>query len=203
MSINREIPGPFIHVCKDDLVVVDVVNMMAGTATSIHWHGMHMRDTPFMDGVPFVTQCPIDFANTFRYSYWASEPGTQFYHSHSGHHKVNGHYGAMIVRGDISPHQSLYDFDIKEHTIIVSDWMHDDADMFMPGLPSRLPGIVPKSVMINGKGVYIDKKRPNLYVNSPIQVYKVKEGSRYRFRFINSGSHVCPVQIQVSDNWLV
>lgn len=56
MSINRQIPGPAIHVCRDDLVVVDVVNAMAGTAASIHWHGLHMRDTPHMDGVPFITQ---------------------------------------------------------------------------------------------------------------------------------------------------
>lgn len=56
MSINRLIPGPYIHVCKDDLIVVDVVNMMGGTATTLHWHGLHMRDTPFMDGVPFITQ---------------------------------------------------------------------------------------------------------------------------------------------------
>ncbi|XP_063700380.1 uncharacterized protein LOC134830740 [Culicoides brevitarsis] len=200
MSINRKIPGPFLHVCKDDLVVVDVANHMAGTAAAIHWHGFHMRDTPFMDGVPFLTQCPIDYATTFRYSFWASEPGTQFYHSHSGHHKVNGHYGAFVVRNETSPHQNLYDFDLKEHTVIVSDWMHDDADMFMPGLPTRRPGIVPKNVLINGKGVYVDEKRPEQYVNSPIEVYKVKQGSRYRFRFINSGSHVCPVQIQIQGH---
>lgn len=56
MSINRKIPGPSLQVCKNDLIVVDVVNAMHGTATTIHWHGFHMRDTPHMDGVPFITQ---------------------------------------------------------------------------------------------------------------------------------------------------
>lgn len=56
MSINRKIPGPEIHVCKDDLVVVDVTNQMSGTSTTIHWHGIHQRSTPYMDGVPFITQ---------------------------------------------------------------------------------------------------------------------------------------------------
>lgn len=60
MSINRQIPGPAIHVCRDDLVVVDVVNAMAGSAASIHWHGLHMRDTPHMDGVPFITQVRME-----------------------------------------------------------------------------------------------------------------------------------------------
>lgn len=84
MSINRQHPGPALHVCQNDLVVVDVKNMMGGSATTIHWHGIHMRETPYFDGVPYVTQCPIDFANTFRYSFWASEAGTQWYHSHAG-----------------------------------------------------------------------------------------------------------------------
>lgn len=68
--------------CKNDLIVVDVTNKMAGAAPSIHWHGLHQRKTPYMDGVPFITQCPITAA--FRYAFEASEPGTQFYHSHSG-----------------------------------------------------------------------------------------------------------------------
>lgn len=119
MSINRQIPGPQIHVCKNDLIVVDVVNMMSGAAASIHWHGFHHRATPWMDGVPYVTQCPIEYASTFRYEYIATQPGTQFYHSHSGHHKVNGHYGGIVVRKPLSedPNANLYDHDLPEHLI--------------------------------------------------------------------------------------
>lgn len=43
-------PGPEIHVCKNDQIVVDVVNMMAGASTTLHWHGFHQRETPWMDG---------------------------------------------------------------------------------------------------------------------------------------------------------
>lgn len=55
---------------------------MDGTGEGIHFHGLHQRETPFMDGVPFLTQCPFD--STFRYVVRATEAGTQFYHSHSG-----------------------------------------------------------------------------------------------------------------------
>jgi FtsP/CotA-like multicopper oxidase with cupredoxin domain len=131
---------------------------MAGTTATLHWHGFHQRDTPFMDGVPFVTQCPIDFATTFRYAFWATEPGTQFYHSHTGHHKVNGHFGGFIVRVPAGEDQNanLYDEDLPEHMMIVSDWMHEDGEMFMPGNPSRGEGIQPNSLLINGKGQYTD-----------------------------------------------
>lgn len=131
MSINRKIPGPPIHVCKDDLIVVDVTNAMGGTSASIHWHGFHQRKTPHFDGVPFITQCPIEFSTKFRYAFHATEPGTQFYHSHSGHHKVNGHYGGIVVRQDPEddPNASTYEHDLKDHLIVVSDWMKDHGEM--------------------------------------------------------------------------
>lgn len=80
MSTNRKIPGPAIHVCRNDLIVVDVLNAMGGTSAAIHWHGFLQHETPWMDGVPFVTQCPIDFSTTFRYSFKAAESGTQWWH---------------------------------------------------------------------------------------------------------------------------
>ena len=158
MSINRQIPGPQIHVCKNDLIVVDVVNKMGGTSASIHWHGFHHRATPWMDGVPFLTQCPIDSGNTFRYEYVATEAGTQFYHSHSGHHKVNGIYGGIVVRRPFSedPNVNLYDHDLPEHLFVVSDWSQQSGEDFMPGLIGNPNNLMPTNILINGKAVIID-----------------------------------------------
>lgn len=117
MSINRLVPGPAVHVCQNDTVVVDVVNAMGGSSASIHWHGFHQVETPHMDGVPFITQCPIIGGNVFRYKFKATEAGTQFYHSHSGHHKTNGQYGGFIVRkpfkSDIN--EQYYNYDLPDH----------------------------------------------------------------------------------------
>jgi FtsP/CotA-like multicopper oxidase with cupredoxin domain len=131
MSINRKIPGPPIHICKNDLIVVDVTNQMDGTTSTIHWHGFHQRKTPFYDGVPYLTQCPINFATTFRYAFQAGESGTQFYHSHTGHHKVNGHYGGIVVRQPSKDEKNFefYDKDMKEHLIVASDWMEHMGEM--------------------------------------------------------------------------
>uniref|UniRef100_A0A182J835 Uncharacterized protein n=1 Tax=Anopheles atroparvus TaxID=41427 RepID=A0A182J835_ANOAO len=195
MSINRRIPGPPISVCRGDLLVIDIVNKMAGTAATIHWHGLHQRATPHMDGVPYITQCPIGFGNTFRYAYHATEAGTQFYHSHSGHHKVNGHYGALVVREprQDDPNGDLYHYDTPAHVILGSDWMHIDGEMLMPGLPSA-GGILPVNLMINGRGTY------NGSTATPLEVFYVRRGARFRFRFINAASHVCPLQLQIEDH---
>lgn len=67
-----------------DTVIVDVRNEMIEEATSLHWHGHHQRNTPYMDGVPFITQCPIAPGTSFRYQFEAVLPATNFYHSHTG-----------------------------------------------------------------------------------------------------------------------
>lgn len=67
LTANRMLPGPSIQVCENDKVVVDVENHMEGMEVTIHWHGIWQRGSQFYDGVPYVTQCPIQQGNTFRY----------------------------------------------------------------------------------------------------------------------------------------
>ncbi|KAF2361462.1 Multicopper oxidase type 1 [Trinorchestia longiramus] len=56
------------EVCQGDEIIVDLENDLMSDTTSIHWHGLHMVGTPYMDGVPQLTQCPIQPGTTFRYS---------------------------------------------------------------------------------------------------------------------------------------
>jgi FtsP/CotA-like multicopper oxidase with cupredoxin domain len=122
MSVNRQLPGPSIQVCENDIIVVDVENQMEGTASTIHWHGLLQRGSPYSDGVPFLTQCPIAFGTSFRYVIHAMQTGTHLYHSHAGQHKANGIYGALVIRnGDEKKDVGL---DLPEFIVLCSDWMH-------------------------------------------------------------------------------
>lgn len=90
-------------VCKGDTIVVDVKNHMLDREVTIHWHGVYMKQTPWMDGVPMVTQCPIPTSTTFRYKFPALPSGTFFYHSHVGKNlpiilNRNTHASAFIDR---------------------------------------------------------------------------------------------------------
>jgi L-ascorbate oxidase len=156
ISFNRQIPGPLIKVCKNDAVVVDLKNGMHSETFSIHWHGILQRDTPYMDGVPFVTQFPILPSDVFEYAFFVPEPGTFFYHSHSGLQRYNGAYGGLIVREPLhhDTNSHLYDCDLLEHTLVLSDCSHESVEMFFIGLPTRQPGLLPQCVLINGKGRY-------------------------------------------------
>ncbi|XP_055857102.1 uncharacterized protein LOC129919980 [Episyrphus balteatus] len=199
MSINRMIPGPAIQVCLGDQVVIDVKNMAMGTAASIHWHGLHMVDTPYMDGVPHVTQCPILYESTFRYNFKATQVGTHFYHSHSGHHKLNGQYGALIVRqpDEDNPLIDTYDFDKPEHYILISDWRHDYAENSFPGLPKGVS--FPDSFLINGRGTYVSKDTFEHTV-VPVTIYYIEKPGLYKFNIISSVSLTCGCTIQAEKH---
>jgi FtsP/CotA-like multicopper oxidase with cupredoxin domain len=147
-SVNRMLPGPSIQVCQGDIVVVDVNNQMDGTATTIHWHGFRQKGTPFYDGVPFLTQCPIIYGTSFRYMFYANDLGTHFWHSHSGLHKANGIYGPLIVRND-EDNQKLYDYDPENFIILVADWMHVPAENYFPGLGRLSLNFILKTFIIN------------------------------------------------------
>lgn len=108
------------------------------------------------DGVPYLTQCPIPFGESFRYSFYASDEGTHFYHSHAGHQKADGVYGPLIVRGIEShnPNAKTYDFDLSEHTILMADWMNQNAEDAMPGFSKR--SSLTQSILVNGHGRYFN-----------------------------------------------
>ncbi|XP_026474637.1 laccase isoform X1 [Ctenocephalides felis] len=189
------IPGPSIQVCEGDRVVVDVENHMEGMEVTIHWHGIWQRGSQYYDGVPFVTQCPIQQGNTFRYQ-WIGNAGTHFWHSHTGLQKLDGLYGSVIVRQPPShdPNSHMYDFDLTTHIVLISDWMHEDAMERYPGRLAVNAGQAPESFLINGKGQFRD---PNtgFMTNTPLEIFTITPGRRYRFRMIAAIASVCPVQL--------
>lgn len=73
-----------INACVNDIIIVDVENKIPDQDLAVHWHGVDQKGSPYMDGVPMVTQCPIGYMATFRYAFIASTPGTFFYHADSG-----------------------------------------------------------------------------------------------------------------------
>jgi len=69
---------------RADTLEITVINELFSEATTIHWHGIHMPGTPYMDGARSVTQGPIGPGENFTYRFSAWPPGTHYYHSHMG-----------------------------------------------------------------------------------------------------------------------
>lgn len=195
LSINFQLPGPEIQVCKNDIIVVDIFNEADGISTSIHWHGMKQIGTQFNDGVPYLTQCPIHYNSQFRYIFRACDVGTHFYHSHAGNQKADGLHGVLIVREPIEDTKvaAFYDFDLPQHIILTTDWMHEFSDNYLPGIAKR--SALTEAMLINGRGRFMNKNSE--YSNTPIPVFYVQSGKKFRFRLINSATNVCPYQFQI------
>ncbi|XP_017770699.1 PREDICTED: laccase-like [Nicrophorus vespilloides] len=196
---NRMMPGPMIEVCHGDSIVVDFYNEINDDATSVHWHGMHQRNTNWMDGVGGVTQCPVTPNALFRYDFVADPAGTHFYHSHMGSQRVNGAIGPLIVKLPESdnPHADLYDFDLSEHVISVQDWYVYDANRIFY-MEYRLGEIIDPSKV---SAILVNKFGYNQANNNiPAARFNVVKGNRYRFRIINVGYRVCPIQVQIDKH---
>ncbi|KAL0274857.1 UNVERIFIED_CONTAM: hypothetical protein PYX00_002890 [Menopon gallinae] len=204
--VNRQFPGPSIEVCLGDTIHVVVRNSLFDETTSIHWHGIHQRSTPFMDGVPKITQCPIHPGTTFAYRFNASNPGTHFWHSHSGLQRSDGVFGSLIVRVPLSQDQysEFYDYDLSEHVMNIMDWIH------VGGLPKFISHYhsdgdnKPTGILVNGKGRYQEfEDEFGRVLHTPVEKFSVKQGFKYRFRLINSGSLNCPIEVSVDNHTMV
>ncbi|KAJ4431310.1 hypothetical protein ANN_19907 [Periplaneta americana] len=200
LTVNRMLPGPSIQVCYGDKIVVDVKNEMPSQSTTIHWHGLFQRGTPFYDGVPMITQCPIVGGNTFRYQFYANQPGTFYWHSHDGIQKSDGLQGSLVVRRprDHEPNGQLYDYDLPAHVIVISDWSHRPAIDHFPGLVNPVTATYETFFLINGRGRFTDPVEGT--TTTPYSVFRVHPGKRYRFRVVGAICIHCPALLSIDGH---
>lgn len=99
--VNGQSPGPLIEACTGDTVRVTVTNALPNNAsTSVHFHGIDQRGTPWADGVAGVTQCGIPPGRSFTYEFTlVDQRGTFWYHAHAAVQYTDGLYGPIVVRG--------------------------------------------------------------------------------------------------------
>ncbi|CAD7090823.1 unnamed protein product [Hermetia illucens] len=211
IPVERSMPGPTIHVCKGDTIVVDVENHLTTETFTMHWHGIIHTFTQYMDGVPHATQCPISPGNIFRYTFPAYEEGTFFYHPHVGTQVMEGCLGGLIIRlpDSENPHRKLYDFDLYEHFIALQDWSHlYGEDHYARAIfGSAVP--LPDSILINGRGpifsqIQLLDVRGNVNVTKVMQIpfaeFTVEKGYKYRFRILNGASYSCPLSLSIDNH---
>ncbi|MFI0449666.1 multicopper oxidase family protein [Actinomadura sp. 6N118] len=109
------LPGAAIRVKAGEVVRARLINRLP-QATTIHWHGMALRNDA--DGVPAVTQDEIKAGADYLYQFTAPDPGTYWFHPHSGTQLDRGLYAPLIVD---DPHEPLsYD---AEWIVILDDWL--------------------------------------------------------------------------------
>jgi FtsP/CotA-like multicopper oxidase with cupredoxin domain len=116
-AFDGRTPGKEVRISAGDTLVAELANQLPGkTATSIHWHGIALRND--MDGVPPATQGPVRAGSTFTYRFIAETPGTYFFHPHVGVQLDRGLYAPLIVEDPREP--LAYD---DEWVVVLDDWI--------------------------------------------------------------------------------
>ena len=167
---------------------------------TIHWHGLPMKDTPWMDGNPYVTQCPILPRQAFTYRFTASPSGTHWYHSHVAGLQSDGLYGLLIIH-KVRP-------TVPYFNVAVQDWFHQESSVLVLANPYGTPtgslgsgediyrgyhergystdgvevgDVAFTAALINGRGRWQTERLP-------LTEFNVTSGVTYRFRMVNSGA---------------
>ena len=152
LGINGAFHGPDIIVGPGDRIIATVINNLPlpTHATTMHWHGIRQIDGKNnMDGVPFVTQPPIQPGETFVYDFNVDGVGTYWYHSHVLDQYVDGLLGALIVRDPAET--SIY----NDVIMLIKDYYRSLTDSYLPYYLSPFSDgaePVPDNVLINGVG---------------------------------------------------
>jgi len=190
-SYGESVPGPVLRTTAGDLLRVEVTNRLP-SETSVHFHGVAMSND--MDGVPGMTQDPISAGSTFAYEFTTPDPGTYWFHPHSGVQLDRGLYGVLVVDDPAEP--GGYD---QEWIVVLDDWIDGTGqtpDDVLAGLVSMsgmghggMMGESMRSPLLGGAG---DVVYPHYLVNGRTPdapaTLTGKPGQRVRIRLVNAGS---------------
>jgi FtsP/CotA-like multicopper oxidase with cupredoxin domain len=169
-AYDAQIPGPTLRVKLGQTLRLDFHNNLPDK-TTIHFHGVRVPNA--MDGVPGVTQPPIEPGASFVYRFTPKDAGTFWFHPHvRGAEQVErGLYGVLIVE---DPNEPPYHRDL---VWILDDWkLHPDGkldDRFVTRHDLAHDGRWGNVRTVNGR------MKP---------VVKVKPGERFRLRMVVSAN---------------
>lgn len=197
MTINNQYPGPLIEANKGDTLEITVNNGL-DVPQSIHWHGIRQNHTNTMDGVPGVSQCPIQPGKSFTYRFQVPvETGTFWYHSHYGNTMADGLVGGLLIHSKDDVLKRGVDF-TDDRVLYLSDWEADQSEVIEAGIHNLFKGyrglplvLAPEAILINGLGQTDCSHRQigTRCFYMPKQEIKAAQGEQVRFRLINTGSH--------------
>ncbi|PLB51300.1 hypothetical protein P170DRAFT_407094 [Aspergillus steynii IBT 23096] len=190
--INGQFPGPMIEANWGDMIEVKVTNDIDSPdeGITLHWHGLTQKKTPWYDGVPGVSQCPIaPRGGKLTYRFQADRYGSGWYHSHYSAQYDDGLFGPVIIHGPVQP-EAEYDFDLGP--VMISDYYHVGYYEIMERSLAKPPGIIPlDNNLINGKGSYNCNRTSSAskcLLGAGYEKFRFHSGKRHRLRLINSGA---------------
>jgi len=179
---NKQIPGPIFKVKQGSSVTINFENNI-DMPTTVHWHGLR-HDIRF-DGVPDISQEPVQPGESFEYKLSFPDPGMFWYHPHVREDVQQdlGLYGMILVE----PTDPNYWNKVNNKEILVLDDLLLQNKQIVPygkeNANFALMGRFGNTILINGHTRY------NL---------QVKKGEVIRF-YIANVANVRPFNLTISN----
>lgn len=210
IAVNGQIPMPTLTFTEGDTAEIHVHNRLK-ESTSLHWHGLYLPNKE--DGVPYLTQMPIEPNTTHIYRFPIIQNGTHWYHSHSGLQEQIGMYGSMVLlKREKDPTFRKGIDDLPYVPIILSEWtdynpdnihrmLHNANDWFgikkntvqsyaeaikAGHFKTKLTNEWKRMLAMDVSDVYYDKFLIN--GTSESQLSQFKAGDKVRLRISNGGA---------------
>lgn len=163
-------PGPTLRIAQGEELKVRLINELR-QSTVVHWHGLRLPNA--MDGVPHLTQMPIEPGARFDYRFNPPDAGTFWYHSHfmSSEQLARGLYGVLIV-DERTP--IAVDRDVA---LVIDDWRLMDDGAIQPSF-----GNFHDAAMAGRLGQYITLNSEDT-LDLP-----VRTNERLRLRLVNAAN---------------
>ena len=184
------IPGTPLRATAGDRVTVAFTNNLPAP-TSVHWHGLAIRND--MDGVPGVTTPEVPPGGAFAFDFVVPDPGTHWFHPHTGLQLDRGLYAPFIIDDPNEPG----DYD-HEWILILDDWtdgVGPSPDQILADLQSAgangsmMGGMMGGGMMGADSG---DVTYPLFLINghpaNDPDVLAATPGQKVRLRIINAGA---------------
>jgi FtsP/CotA-like multicopper oxidase with cupredoxin domain len=169
-GFNNQSPGPLLRFRQGVSTSIKVKNELEQPIT-VHWHGLRIPNP--MDGVPMLTQPPIQKGEEFLYEFTPPDAGTYWYHSHlnTAEQVDRGLYGPIIIEEKEAPPVD------RDEVWVLDDWRLDKQAKITGDYDNQRDlaraGRLGNTVTINGK---IPKS------------FRVRSGERIRLRLINAAN---------------
>ena len=188
---NGMYPGPLVKASRGSTIIVNFTNNIE-MPTTVHWHGLRLDNR--YDGIPNVTQAPVDVGESFTYEIKFPDTGLYWYHPHMREdiQQDLGLYGNLMVD---PVDEAYYNPVNREEVLILDDILLDDKGLIAWGKEAAthaLMGRFGNVMLVNG---------------SPDYSLEVKKGEVVRFfltnvansRTFNVVAGDAPIKVIASD----
>ncbi|KAJ5676646.1 uncharacterized protein N7477_002279 [Penicillium maclennaniae] len=155
---NGQYPGPSLFLNQGDNVQFKVDNRWLS--------GIEQVGTPWSDGVPGVSQVPIQQGRSFLYRWTADQYGSYFYHAHHRGQLEDGLYGPIyitpssseakpfnLITSNATQLQAIRAAERVTSPVLLSDWrVLTSEQIWAAEEASGVDSYCANALLINGKG---------------------------------------------------